>query len=347
MKGMLEHAVGAEGKRYVLAATLECGSKADEEGEGDEEWLKILVTHLRAVAQTWVFYLLFIFKVGLAATKPRNSSSHQGPQHQPSRTLLQGLIKGLASQGQCPWKICVITGFLHLKHLYGRTGKAATQFQVAHILRRAAASFPRENTGNAALTFDVLRNFTGLPVDVIENLEDHADHVANGLTLLSMAHGEWDDYNFCLKATEVDHVYKIHYFNPLIEDMLEDMRGLAGIPRGELVRFSDHSDDFQPQKRQKPNEEDQAPSTSASSSRSSLRFELPSKTFIAIHAAVGGVLHMSGAGKFFDELLDKYDKDDEKNRPVRSWDDFEDKIRSFHLNEWLRQGLRIGGATPA
>ena len=48
----------------------------------------------------------------------------------------------------------------------------------------------------------------------------------------------------------------------------------------------------------------------------------PSKSYIleyiSIHATLAGVLNMSGAGRFFDELLDKY-KDDEGNVPaVRS-----------------------------
>jgi hypothetical protein len=52
MKGMLEHAVGIDGKIYVLAAILSCESK--EEGETD------LVSNLKAVAETWAYYLLFI-----------------------------------------------------------------------------------------------------------------------------------------------------------------------------------------------------------------------------------------------------------------------------------------------
>ena len=33
---------------------------------------------------------------------------------------------------------------------------------------------------------------------------------------------------------------------------------------------------------------------------------LPDPEFIRIHAAITGILNMSGAGKFFHELLDKY-----------------------------------------
>lgn len=44
--------------------------------------------------------------------------------------------------------------------------------------------------------------------------------------------------------------------------------------------------------------------------------------FIAMHAAIAGILHTSGAGRFFDELLTKfYDGDD--STPSIRWQDFE------------------------
>ncbi|KAJ3511198.1 hypothetical protein NLJ89_g4235 [Agrocybe chaxingu] len=323
MKGMLEHAVGIEGKKYVLAAILSCESKA--EGETDHERLPDLVNNLKAVAETWAYYLLFIFKAGPGSRKTQ------------SKMLKDDVKRRDGYQ-------CVITGWLDVENLYDRNG-LATDLEVAHILRRATATFTKDVSGSAASTFDILRNFTGLPAALIENLKDHADHVANCITLLSPAHYEWDKYGFCLKPTEEDHVYKIHYFTDLAQDAIEGLRqGTAG----ELVRFSDRSDEFLPYKCQRTDEEDGArPSTrSGSGSQSSSKFELPSKTFIAIHAAVAGVLNMSGAGKFFDELLSKYDEDDEKNPPVRCWDDLEKKARDYHLSEQV-QRIMIGDATPA
>lgn len=37
------------------------------------------------------------------------------------------------------------------------------------------------------------------------------------------------------------------------------------------------------------------------------RLELPSATYLAIHAACCGVAHMSGAAKYFDKVLDHDD----------------------------------------
>lgn len=50
--------------------------------------------------------------------------------------------------------------------------------------------------------------------------------------------------------------------------------------------------------------------------------DLPDPRFIAIHAGIAGILHMSGAGKFFDELLDKYQGEGGSASPVR-WENFE------------------------
>ena len=75
-------------------------------------------------------------------------------------------------------------------------------------------------------------------------------------------------------------------------------------PANNRIVFKDHSDDFLPAKMIHP-------------------VNLPDPHCIAIHAAIAEVLHKSGAGKFFDELLDKF-KDDEGNvPPVGSWPELE------------------------
>jgi hypothetical protein len=81
-----------------------------------------------------------------------------------------------------------------------------------------------------------------------------------------------------------------------------------------LVTFEDHSGDF-----------------ISGSSRKRLRsIPLPSPHYLAIHAAIAEVLHMSGAGKFFDELLKEY-KDEV--HPIRSWLDLERKMEEVLLRD--------------
>ena len=100
------------------------------------------------------------------------------------------------------------------------------------------------------------------------------------------------------------------------------------MPKNNLVTFRDHSNDFS--------------SEPSGSSRKRKRpaVALPNPKYIAIHATLAGVLNMSGAGRFFDELLDKY-KDDEGNvPPVRSWPELEKVMEEEMLRESVTESLR-------
>ena len=84
-----------------------------------------------------------------------------------------------------------------------------------------------------------------------------------------------------------------------------------------LVIFRDHSDDF----------------SSGSSRKRKRPISLPSLKYVSIHATLAGVMNMSGAGKFFDELLDKY-KDNEGEVPLsQSWTELENIMEEEILRE--------------
>ncbi|KXN86445.1 hypothetical protein AN958_10101, partial [Leucoagaricus sp. SymC.cos] len=74
------------------------------------------------------------------------------------------------------------------------------------------------------------------------------------------------------------------------------------------ITFKDHSNDF---------------SDTTGKLKRKAPVDLPNPRYIEIHAAIAGILHMSGAGKFFDELLGKYKEDEDKVSPVRSWPELE------------------------
>jgi len=83
-------------------------------------------------------------------------------------------------------------------------------------------------------------------------------------------------------------------------------QGLIRKPQDNLVIFVDHSEG-PTRKRGRP-------------------IDLPNPNYIAIHAAIAEVLNMSGAGRFFDELLDKFKDAEGKVPAVRSWPDLEGLI---------------------
>ena len=80
--------------------------------------------------------------------------------------------------------------------------------------------------------------------------------------------------------------------------------GILRRPQDDLVTFRDQSNDF-------PH--------SGSSHKWNRDIPLPNPQYLAIHAALTEILHMSAAGKFFDELLDTYKGDEGNVPPVRSW----------------------------
>jgi hypothetical protein len=64
-----------------------------------------------------------------------------------------------------------------------------------------------------------------------------------------------------------------------------------------VIKFKDHSEEFQ---------------TDQKTSLGKRKHEvlLPDPHYIRIHAAITGIIHMSTAGKFFDELLTKFGDQD-------------------------------------
>ena len=90
--------------------------------------------------------------------------------------------------------------------------------------------------------------------------------------------------------------------------------GLSRKHENMLVTFENHSGDF----------------ISGSSCKEPRSIPLPNPHYLAMHAAIAGVLHMSGAGKFFDELLSEY-KDEV--HPIRSWLDLERKMEEVALRD--------------
>lgn len=92
--------------------------------------------------------------------------------------------------------------------------------------------------------------------------------------------------------------------------------GIAGFSYSTSVHFKDHSGDFSNDSDRKRNRP----------------VALPNPRFIQIHSALAGILHMSGAGRFFDELLDRYKDDEGKVPPVRSFPE---------LEAWMESGMPL------
>jgi hypothetical protein len=103
----------------------------------------------------------------------------------------------------------------------------------------------------------------------------------------------------------------------------QSTHGIPGFD-GKEIEFKDHSGEF-------PHENGYVYDHVA----------LPNPLYLKIHAAVCGVLHMSGTGKFLEEVLQKFIREDGSSAvhsldgSVLPWDDLERSLQISDVKEHL------------
>ncbi|KAF8341900.1 hypothetical protein F5887DRAFT_1217118 [Amanita rubescens] len=145
-----------------------------------------------------------------------------------------------------------------------------------HIIRRSIAKANRSNAGlpiSLPATWDILRHYADLSEDTILGLENIVDSPSNGILLQTEMHDEFDNFQWYFEATNEPDVYNVKWLSPT--QVLS--WGTSGLQQ---VRFTDQSGKDIP---------------------------LPDARFLAIHAAIAKVLHMSGAAEPLDLVMDKFD----------------------------------------
>ena len=75
-------------------------------------------------------------------------------------------------------------------------------FEASHIAYRISFTFYIQFK-SAVTTFDILRNFTRIPVENLEDLHSHLDDPSNGMMLDFYAHTLFDNFKWCLNKAEV------------------------------------------------------------------------------------------------------------------------------------------------
>ncbi|THH18576.1 hypothetical protein EUX98_g8933 [Antrodiella citrinella] len=157
-----------------------------------------------------------------------------------------------------------------------------------------------------------------MPDEFIENLKDTIDQPYNLIMLSLQVHEMFDRYDICLQKTNIAHHYKIQCFNDNKKRYLAHALQFEGRSVDDLVVFKNHDQ------------------TSTLGDRA-----LPNPLFLEIHATIAGVLEMSGAGKFLDELLSEYPPTG-NSAPASTWAGIE---RQIMLNDFATQfeaGLKGG-----
>ncbi|KAG2346359.1 hypothetical protein BDR05DRAFT_959207 [Suillus weaverae] len=132
-----------------------------------------------------------------------------------------------------------------------------------------------DRTHTAAATWNIIRHYSGMSEETIQNMERLLDDPSNGMMLAHDIHDVFDKLKVYLEQTERENEY-----------VVKEVEGRPWIhPRellGKTITFRNHD----------------APTQD---------LPLPNPQFIALHAGISRILHMSGASEVFTQILDKYD----------------------------------------
>ncbi|KDQ55303.1 hypothetical protein JAAARDRAFT_195707 [Jaapia argillacea MUCL 33604] len=186
LREMISHGKGCGGDRgrhYAVCSVVACGREEDED---DRRRL------LRELGETWLSHVLFVFKA--------NSS------HSTSSNLRH-------SKDATPTWSDTTTALINHQHdrreeVHPEDLKddGATSLIETHILPLGMAT-PNSNRPNskehssALTTFNILRQYAGIPVASLEALGENINYPGNGLILYQPVHRGFDHFRWSLQGT--------------------------------------------------------------------------------------------------------------------------------------------------
>ncbi|KAG2078426.1 hypothetical protein BDR04DRAFT_1138076 [Suillus decipiens] len=229
-------------------------------------------TELTRLAQDWLLFFIWPFTRAYRATHSPQSEIFTPYLSNSEITAKTVAVTSRGSRfrnsiNQRDGGKCVVTGNLHYEEGL-HSGEEAGILEAAYILRKSIIQ-TRSGCNRIAGTIDIIKHYTKLPLGIIDDLTGIIDDPQNGMLLQTEMHSFFDRYSWCLHPTNVVHKYKVHWFgygSPSKKNVTE-------------VQFQDHSGTGIP---------------------------LPNPTFIALHAAVAHILHLSGAAKVIDKIYDTF-----------------------------------------
>ncbi|TDL24181.1 hypothetical protein BD410DRAFT_786266 [Rickenella mellea] len=261
LEAMLEYSVmagGVDGQRYTACAINTCHHSV----HGCQLLLNL--------AEMWLNYFLYPFKRAsrIPSEPPSENTTPDSEDPAGCLALAPGNRTDVADRLlQRDGGRCVITKLPSTKSLPpGFRGKASVT-ESAHFIRRSLCV----NKYASSVTWDIVRHYTHMSANTIDEISWWIDEPENGMTLDIGAHRTFDELEWCLIPQE-PNTYKIKHFTEV---------RVFDAP-SETVVFVDRSE----------------PPHS---------IPLPNREFVALHAAVAHVLHMSGAAVVIDEILDHFE----------------------------------------
>ncbi|KAG1727218.1 hypothetical protein EDB19DRAFT_1914304 [Suillus lakei] len=231
------------------------------------------------LARTWFMYLLWPFTAGT-----HQSSNLISGQATPTIDDTYGSLVSASPERSSRFRTdvnrrdgyrCVVSGVWDGPYMPAGVDQGVVTLIGAHILKRAVGVFTMDRAHTAAATWNIIRRYSGMSEETIQNMERLVDDPSNGMMLQRDIHDNFDKLKIYLEQTERENEY-----------VVREVRGRPWIhPRklvDKVITFRNHDVSTQD-------------------------LPLPNPHFITLHAGISRILHMSGASEVFAQILDKYD----------------------------------------
>ncbi|KAG2143964.1 hypothetical protein BD769DRAFT_1420719 [Suillus cothurnatus] len=218
--------VGAEkaglssGVRYAAAAII----VAYQKGEGSNS----SASELTKLAQDWLLFFI-LPRQSKKPTEPPTLHASEVVADTIPATTRRSYFRGLIVKRDNDQ--CAVTGTLNIHHGPYPPEDKEGYLEAAYILRR---SIVHEHCANNRIagTIDIIKHYTKLPVDNVDDLAGIIDNPENGMLLDMVVHRGFNNYAWCLHPTDVLHKYIVHWFDHV-----------PNLGKGKFteVQFQDHS----------------------------------------------------------------------------------------------------------
>ncbi|KAF8586129.1 hypothetical protein K439DRAFT_1659900 [Ramaria rubella] len=273
INAMLDCAPTEDGQRYVACAVISC-----------QEHTNLLVD----LANTWLRYFLLVFKGNSDARNDGEPSGQVTPTFQATAIQLESIRSSRKSSFrdnllERDGYRCGLTGIYEISRIAPSVEGPKATLEAAHILKRAVAIFDNKQEKSVIATWDIIRQYAHWPETTLGSMLDLIDEPENGFLLQHDLHQGFEKLWWTLiPETTIPNTYRVKLF-----------RGDAiPWPHNKVITFKNHE-----------------PPEGLLKVPSPKTHPLPNPSFLALHAALAQVLHMSGAGEVIDLYMDRLSKD--------------------------------------
>ncbi|KAM5542143.1 hypothetical protein V8D89_004016 [Ganoderma adspersum] len=303
------------GRRYVSAAVCLCAYRTEiEVGTAPlEDAPKRKAEALSQLASEWIAFMLWSSFVNGAKAgagdellEEELGSLPESPEEMPLQSYNgRPLVDGEHLLKRCGYT-CFMSGYVHNcappELLYGPVRVTVTDLHVAHIFRPSSAARDCSMTvEDEAVTSVILKHYCyPVCVDGVEVIEVVAE-ARNSLLMWADTCSAFNSFRWRLRPTPVPDQYHIDVYE----------RNRAGTQYVvNPIAFKDHTHEYPSSSRSESPQTSAAPPSSSTRRRGNSTgpprahdVDLPSADLLRVHAALAGVLQLSGAITAFDAIF--------------------------------------------